>query len=128
MGSADSRAAVDSFMATLDHPQHAAVQALREAVLGADPAIAEGIKWNAPSFRTREYFATTHLRTKQGLGLILHLGAKVRDNAEVAIDDPAGLLRWLAKDRAIIDWRDLDALQDQREALQAVVRQWIGHV
>lgn len=75
---ADTSAAVDAFMATLDHPHADAVQRLRALVLGVDPTIAEGIKWNAPSWRTAEYFATTHLRAKRGLGLVLHLGARAR--------------------------------------------------
>ena len=75
----DTTEAVSAYMAALEHPHKALVEALRRAVLGADPAIAEGIKWNAPSFRTHEYFATTHLRTKDGVGLILHLGARPRD-------------------------------------------------
>eukprot|EP01031_Cornospumella_fuschlensis_P007315 gene7315-9064_t len=65
-------------MTTLDHPFKAEIQTLRQAIPAVDPAIAEGIKWNAPSWRTSEYFATTHLRSKTGLGLILHLGAKAR--------------------------------------------------
>ncbi len=74
--SADTSAAVDAFMATLEHPHKDAIAALRDVVRGADPSIAEGVKWNVPSFRTHEYFATTHLRAKVGLGLILHLGER----------------------------------------------------
>jgi hypothetical protein len=94
-------AEVDSFMAQLEHPHKPAIEATRQVVRGADPAIVEGIKWNAPSFRTTGYFATTHLRAKQGVGLILHLGAKVRDVSDFSIDDPAGLLTWL---RRIARW------------------------
>lgn len=41
---AHTSAAVDAIMATLDHPHADAVQRLRAAVLGVDPAIAEGVK------------------------------------------------------------------------------------
>jgi len=57
----DTSEAVDAFMAALDHPFKVEIEAIRQAILGADPRIREGIKWNAPSFRTTEYFATTHL-------------------------------------------------------------------
>ena len=90
--SADTSAAVVAFMASLEHPHKAAVAALREVILQADPSIAEGVKWNAPSYRTKEYFATTHLRAKVGIGLILHLGAKVRQDASLRIEDPEGML------------------------------------
>ncbi|HVH33578.1 MAG TPA: nuclear transport factor 2 family protein, partial [Tahibacter sp.] len=103
---------VDAFLATLQHPARDLVVALRRLVLDADASIAEGIKWNAPSFRTRDWFATTHLRMKAGIGLILHFGAKKNAIADsgVAIPDPGGLLDWLARDRAMILFRDLDDL------------------
>ncbi|WP_257386571.1 DUF1801 domain-containing protein [Tahibacter caeni] len=118
---------MDAFLAALEHPARDLVAALRRAVLGADPSIAEGIKWNAPSFRTREWFATTHLRAKVGIGLILHFGAKKNAIADggVAIADPAGLLQWLAKDRALVAIRDADDLATRGPALQALLRDWI---
>ena len=127
---ADTRAAVDQFMAALDHPFKAEIETLRRAILAVDPAIAEGIKWNAPSWRTTEYFATTHLRSKVGLGLILHLGAKARALPEggLAIDDPTGLLKWLGKDRAQVEFSTAADLQAKLPALQALLRQWIQHV
>ena len=127
---ADTTAAVDQFMATLDHPFKAEIQALRQAIPAVDPSIAEGIKWNAPSWRTTEYFATTHLRSKAGLGLILHLGAKARALPEggLAIDDPTGLMKWLGKDRAQVEFSAAADLQAKLPALQALLKQWIQHV
>jgi hypothetical protein len=75
---ADTAQAVDRFMAALEHPHKPEIEALRQAICAVDPSIAEGVKWNAPSWRTTDYFATTHLRAKTGFGLILHLGAKAR--------------------------------------------------
>lgn len=127
---ADTTQAVAEFMHGLEHSFKPLVQHLREVVLGADPSIAEGIKWNAPSFRTTEYFATTNLRAKAGVGLILHLGAKVRDlpDGAVAIDDPGTLLKWLGKDRAMVEFAGKEELEEKREALVAVLRQWITYV
>jgi hypothetical protein len=124
---ADTSAAVDAFMAALDDPRKLQVQALREAILAVDPAVAEGIKWNAPSFRTHEYFATFHLRGKPGLMLILHLGAKARALPEggLGIDDPERLLTWLGKDRAQVVFADATAVSAGIPALQALLRQWI---
>jgi len=61
-GSADTTKAVDEFMDQLDHAFKAEVQEIRLTILSADATIAEGIKWNAPSYRTTDYFATTNLR------------------------------------------------------------------
>jgi len=127
---ADSTAAVDDFMRTLDHPFKREVEAVRQLILGVDPSIAEGIKWNAPSFRTSEYFATTNLREKKGIGIILHLGAKVRDlpAGGIAIEDPENLLKWLAKDRAMVVFADLQDIEVKKAAFERVIRQWIAYV
>jgi len=127
---ADTSPAVDLFMASLDHPFKAEIETLRTAILAVDPSIAEGIKWNAPSWRTTEYFATTHLRSKTGLGLILHLGAKVRALPEGGLDipDPAGLLKWLGKDRAQVEFGSSADLAGKLPALQTLLRAWIRHV
>lgn len=126
----DTSEAVDALMAGLKHPHHAGIQALRRCMAAADPSIREGVKWNAPSWRTHEYFATTHLRSKHGFGLILHRGAKVRALPEggLAIPDPEGLLTWLAADRAIVEFKDDDDLAAKGEALQALIRRWIEQV
>jgi len=121
----DTSAAVDAFMSGLEHPCKPEIEALRQIILRADPAIEEGIKWKAPSFRTGEYFATMHLRLKGGVGLILHLGAKVRDLPSVPVDDPEGRLKWLARDRAMLTFTGLDELRSSQAAVEHIVRQWI---
>jgi hypothetical protein len=121
---------VDQFMKTLEHPFKAEIGILRRAILAADSSIADGIKWNSPSFRTSEYFATTNLRAKAGIGLILHLGAKVRElpGGGIKIADPAGLLKWLGKDRAMVQFATRKELEEKTKALQALLRQWIAFV
>ena len=84
---ADTSEAVDKFMATLEHPFKAEIERIRRLMLAVDPGVREGIKWNAPSFRTTEYFATTNLRSRAGVGIILHLGARVREVACGRRDD-----------------------------------------
>jgi hypothetical protein len=121
---------VEAFLAALDHPRKPEIQALRRIILGADPAIGEGIKWNAPSFRTTEWFATFHLRAKAGVQVILHFGAKVRDKsgARAAIADPQSLLAWLGPDRASATFRDLADVEAKESAFAALIRQWIEHL
>ena len=126
--SGTSTPGVDGFMANLEHPNKPEIEALRQIIRGADSTIEEGVKWNAPSFRTTEFFATTNLRTKGGVGIIFHLGAKVRDIATLPIEDPKNLLTWLGKDRAITTFADMKDVRDQRAALEDIVRQWIKYV
>ena len=127
---ADSTKAVDAFMRTLDHAFKKEIEAIRASILGVDKTIAEGVKWNAPSFRTTEYFATIHLRQKSGVGVILHLGAKARavPPQGLSVDDPAKLLTWLGKDRALVAFESLADFKAKKAAFERVVRRWITYV
>jgi hypothetical protein len=121
---------VEAFLDALDHPHKPEILALRQIILAADPRIGEGIKWNAPSFRTSEYFATFHLRAKDCVQIILHLGAKVRETAisGITIEDPTAMLEWLARDRATLKFRDLQDIAARRAAFTLLLRQWIEQV
>lgn len=122
-------ATVPAFIAALDHPLKSDIVALREVLLGTDTSIAEEIKWNAPSFRTSEHFATMHLRAKDSLQLILHLGARPRNVIPPgAIADPHRLLKWLGPGRASVTFAGREDLEQKTAALIAIVRQWIKHV
>ena len=127
---ADTTEAVDALMNSLRHPAEKEIQALRALILQVHPSIREGVKWNAPSFRTSEYFATTNLRAKVGVGLVLHFGAKVRNVAvgRETIKDPQKLLTWMAKDRATANFANMKELAAKGKAFQAVLKQWINHV
>ena len=119
---------VEAFLVSLAHSFEKEIREIRQMILGADARIGEGIKWNAPSFRTTEFFATFHLRAKDGVQVILHLGAKKRETPGVTLDDPESLLEWLGKDRASVKFRDAKDIQAKRAAFVNVIRQWIEHV
>lgn len=127
---ADTTRAVDDLMRALEHPLKKEIEAIRASVLAADPAIEEGVKWNAPSFRTTEYFATVNLREKKGIGIILHLGAKARDlpPGGLAVEDPERLLKWLARDRAMAVFEGMEDFRARQAAFERIVRQWIAQV
>lgn len=121
---------VGAFLAALEHPFKREILAVREIILGADPGVSEEIKWNAPSFRTSEHFATFQPRAKDGVQVILHFGAKKRDrpSPRAAIADPDGLLQWLGDDRASVKLRDGAEIDARRAALTALIREWIAHI
>jgi len=121
---------VETFLASLDHPCKPEILAVRQLILAADPTIGEGIKWKAPSFHTSDYFATMDLRAKTGIGVILHFGARKRDisTTGVAIPDPDSLLAWLAKDRAMVTFRDLAEVSARRSAFMNLIREWIKRI
>ena len=119
---------VEAFLESFNHPLRPAVLTLRQIILEADPSIQEGIKWNVPSFRTSEFFATMHVRSENRVGLILHFGAKKRDTTGIVINDPESLLEWLAEDRGQVMFQTLDDLDKKRPALDRLIREWIKYV
>ncbi len=119
---------VDAWLIALDHPQKDVISAVRTVVLAVDPRIAEGIKWNACSFRTTEWFATFNVtgpKGPKGVTLVLHLGAKPRAEGG-SVADPARLLAVLGKDRAAVSFTDLADVAQKGPALDALVRAWIA--
>lgn len=121
---------VDEFLRMLRHPLKPVLEVLRSIIRSASPSIHEGIKWKSPSFRTTDYFATINMHGQDQLRLILHMGAKVKESATkgLKIADPAGLLKWLAKDRALVSFSDMKDVNAKRAALKAIIRDWISQV
>ena len=118
---------IPAFIAALDHPRRAEIEAVRALILGADPWVREEVKWNAPSFFIDEHFATFKLRPAATVQVVLHTGAKVRPDAgPVAADDPAGLLAWAAPDRCVATFKDAADVEARGDAFVSIVRQWIA--
>jgi hypothetical protein len=120
---------VDDFLARLEHPRKAEIDALRALILRADERVREEIKWNAPSFYIDDHFATFKLRPLDTVQVVLHTGARVRPDAKaIAIEDPAGLLKWAAPDRCVATFSDMVAVDAGRAAFTSIVRQWIAQL
>ena len=117
---------VEAFMARLEHPRKAEIEALRKILRSVDGRIEESIKWNAPSYAIGDHFATMKLRPADTVQVVFHTGAKVRRVARaVEIDDPAGLLEWAAKDRCVATLTGLADIRAKKAALIAIAKQWI---
>lgn len=117
---------VDQFMERLEHPLKAEIGAVRTLILRADPAITEQVKWNAPSFvYAGEDRITLHLRAKDGIMLVFHRGAKSKDTAGFAFEDPSGLMKWAAPDRALVTLRDMAEVEARAADLADLVRRWV---
>lgn len=121
---------VDAWMQALDHPLKAEMEAVRAIIRGARPGIAEGIKWNAPSYSFGEHFATFNPRARDCVQVIFHLGARAKDNstAGLRISDPAGLLEWLASERASVKLFDMKGIRASQKALESIVREWTTYL
>ena len=118
--------AVDEFLRSLKHPLKKDIETVRKIILGVSPEIKEGIKWNSPSFRTSDYFATVFLRNTDRVQLIFHNGAKVKGpvtKSEIA--DPLGLIEWLAADRCRVTVGAGKEIKANRKAIERIVRDWL---
>jgi hypothetical protein len=129
-GSSRTDPAVDEFMRKLKHPLKPELETLRQFFLGISREVHEEFKWNSPSYRTTDHFATINVHGKDSLRLILHTGAKKKASATkgLKIADPTGLLKWLAKDRCIVTFDNGKDIEATRVELQAIVREWIRQV
>lgn len=129
-GAAGDDGDVRAFVESLDHPLKSEILAVRGLILAADGRIGEGIKWNSLSFRTAEYFATFHLRSRDRVQLILHTGAKKKSALGLrrVVKDPRQLLEWLGDDRATVVFANADQITATREAFTQLIRDWVHHL
>ena len=124
-----SSTSVVDYIESLPDPLRLEVAELRRAILDAVPQAREEVKWNAPSFYLGDHFATLRLHGKVLLQLVLHLGAKSTATIpRESIHDPSGILKWLAKDRACIEFKEPGDVATHSAALQRILRQWVRHV
>lgn len=116
--SANKTAAVDAYMASLEYPMKAEVEAIRETIKGIDPDITEEVKWNAPSFSYKgTYLVTFNLRNPHRILLVFHHPAIARITSEwLEGDYPARRLAYLA---------GLDELQARKAELISIIQRLI---
>jgi uncharacterized protein YdhG (YjbR/CyaY superfamily) len=120
---------VVAFLRALKHPLKKDIESVRKIILGVSPEIHEGIKWNAPSFRISEYFATFFLRSEDRVQLIFHRGAKAKDNAKkLQIADSKGLIEWLGTDRCRVTLGVGKQIKANRAAFERIIREWIAQM
>lgn len=121
--------AVDTFMAQLAHPLKTEIEAVRSIILASDPRIRESVKWNAPSFLIEDHFATFKLRPAETIQVVFHTGAKKKaEPIRMAVDDPTGLLAWVAPDRCLATFHDMQDVRARGPALTRIVERWINQL
>jgi hypothetical protein len=114
---------VSAWLVALDHPRKAEITRLVAIIAKANPRLAQGIKWNAPSFALDGTDCIT-LRVGPGdiLQIIFHRGAKKRDD-RFAFADPTGLLDMRAEDRGLLDLKGR-TVNEMAEKVAQLVRSW----
>ena len=124
---------VDAYMDRLKHPLAEVVEALRQIILKADPAIGEEIKWNAPTFfytgemkpfnpkEYKRYLVVFNLFRKDCIRLAFWRGAWVKDTSGFLEGD-------YADGRRLAMFYDLRDVKAKKKVLQHVVRRQLKHV
>jgi hypothetical protein len=109
---------VDAWMAAYDNPQKAVVQAVREAILAADPRVGEVIKWQAPTFTYKGNIASFFPKAKAHASLMFHKGRTIPGDFPNLEGDGAE-----GRSMKFLNLADVKA---KKAELQAVVRAWIA--
>ena len=118
--------AVTTFLGTLQHSRKAEINRVRNIILGAHPDLVEKIKWNAPSFGLQEDDRITfRLQPGDKVDLIFHRGV-ARKVDDFAFADETGLLKFVAPDRAVLEFRDAADIEAKAESLRWLVRAWFA--
>ena len=112
----NSNPIVDGWFLELDHPLKEEMLHVRYLILEADERISESIKWKAPTFEFKGNLVSFQPRAKKFVSLMFHRGAEIPGNHPV-LDGDAALVRTMRL-------KDKSDIEDQREALQSVVRAW----
>ncbi|MCF0041883.1 DUF1801 domain-containing protein [Dyadobacter fanqingshengii] len=111
---------VAEYMEQLQHPLKAEIEAVRKIIKGANPAIKERIKWNAPSYYTSADLLTFNHRLQTKVHLIFHHIAIV----QIASD----LLEGDYKDRRMMYFADMADVEAKKEVLERILNEYVGLV
>jgi hypothetical protein len=107
---------VDAWFATRRHVQTEMMQAVREAILAADPRVTESIKWQSPTFTYKGNIASINPAAKAFVSLMFHRGAEIPGH-HPELEGGGDVARYMRFD-------SLADLATKRSALEAVVRAW----
>ena len=108
---------VDEFMAKLDHPLKAEMDAVRSIIVNASPKIEEDIKWGGPSFFYKEDLATFNPRIKNYVALIFHKGELLNITSE--------FLENATKGKVYAKFYSMDQVTANKELIEKMVNAWV---
>lgn len=120
---------VTVYLDRFNHPCCKEIERLRNYILSANKDLIENIKWNGPNYCfDNEDRITMRIQppTKQ-VQLIFHRGTKkLIQPKDKLIDDKSGLLIWKENDRAIATFKNMQDIENGKDALMIIVNEWIN--
>jgi len=108
---------VDEFIAKLEHPLKAELEAVRSIIVNANPKIEEDIKWGGPSFLYKEDLATFNPRIKNYVALIFHKGALINVKSD--------FLEEASKGKVYAKFYSMDQVTANKELIEKMVNAWV---
>ncbi|MDQ0966385.1 hypothetical protein QFZ20_001788 [Flavobacterium sp. W4I14] len=108
---------VDEFIAKLEHPLKAELEAVRSIIVNANPKIEEDIKWGGPSFLYKEDLATFNPRIKNYIALIFHKGALINVKSD--------FLEEATKGKVYAKFYSMDQVTANKELIEKMVNTWV---
>ncbi|NCU02768.1 MAG: DUF1801 domain-containing protein [Chitinophagaceae bacterium] len=106
---------VTDWMNKLEHPLKAEIDAVRKIIKESNKVIKERIKWNAPSYYSREDLVTFNHRSAKHVHLVFHHPAIVK------VKSP--LLEGDYKDRRMLYLPDMKAVKENKKELQRIMNE-----
>lgn len=116
------------FLTLFNDERKPLVEAILNAITEEFPTLTETIKWNSPTFcDDGKDRMTLMLHKKDRVGLILHTGARPKEDKKAAhlFTDDTGLLEWNSNIRATITFFDLSDFLSKRNLFKKAVNRWI---
>ena len=108
---------VETYMALLEHPLKAEIEALRIIIQKANNKINERIKWNAPSYFYKDDLVTFNPRNQKQVHLVFH-HPKI-------VNIQSSLLEGEYKDRRMVYFADMTAVQTNKAELERIMNELV---
>jgi hypothetical protein len=108
---------VDRWFKDYDNPMKDVVQAVREAILGADPKVEETIKWKAPTFMYKGNLASFYPKSKQHASLMFHTGAQIPGSFP-SLEGTGDVSR-------VMKFESLADVRKKKKELRDIVKAWV---
>lgn len=113
---------VAEYMAALEHPMNAEIEALRDLIKGSNSKISERIKWNAPSYYYLEDLVTfgPPSRKTDEILLVFHHSSIVNIESE--------LLTGNYKDRRLATFKSMAEVESNRGELTRILNLLVSNI
>jgi len=108
---------VNEFMANLEHPLKAEIEALRLIIMGANSKLAERIKWNAPSYYYKDDLATFNTRATKHVHIVFHHASIVTIHSDILEGD--------YKDRRMVYLRNMEDVKANKKEIEKIMNELV---